>query len=190
MSTLARWTIATLAALMTVVVLMAPAVARVDCGNGKFCPPGNACLKGDLCGEIVEAPPGSFRTKSGTWCEPGFREHQHKPGACVPLSYSDCSNGTICPPGSRCNDATNSCDGGATPTGPMCGNFRCEEGRICSSAGRCMNTTYFQDCGGGTICSKNKACAQDGGCAIVGIGRTRQISAADDNKKLNIIRPQ
>jgi hypothetical protein len=38
-----------------------------------------------------------------------------------------------------------------------------------------MNPVYFQDCGGGTICSKNKACAEDGGCAIVGIGRTQQI---------------
>jgi hypothetical protein len=91
------------------------------------------------------------------------------------MTYSDCTNGSICPPGTRCSTVGDSCEGSGTPTGPQCGAFRCEAGRICSSSGRCMNTAYFQDCGGGTICSKNKACGQDGGCAIVGVGRTRQI---------------
>ncbi|MGE0420679.1 MAG: hypothetical protein AB7O88_00365 [Reyranellaceae bacterium] len=161
------------------------ALARVDCRNGKYCPDGNICLKDGLCGEKVDVPPGSVKFPSGTWCEPGFREHQYKPGACVPIGYSDCRNGAICPPGSRCNEDQNTCDGGGPATGPQCGKYRCEEGRICSSSGRCMNTTYYQDCGGGTICSKNKACALDGGCAIVGIGRTQQISYSDTGKKDN-----
>lgn len=188
MSGLARLAMAALLVAIASLSFVETARARVDCGNGHYCPPGNACLKDGLCGVTVEAPPGSFRTKTGTWCEPGFREHRFKPGACVPVSYSDCRNGTICPAGTTCNDADGSCDGGGTPTGPMCGNFRCEEGRICSSSGRCMNTTYFQDCGGGTICSKNKACAQGGGCAIVGIGRTQQIPLASDSKRQNILR--
>jgi hypothetical protein len=156
------------------IVLMTDAIAQVDCRNGKYCPAGNVCLKGDVCGEAVEAPPGSIRTASGAWCEPGFREHKHNPGSCVPSSYSDCPNGRICPPGTTCG-AGGGCTGGRPATGPECGGRRCEEGRICSSAGGCMNPTYYQDCGGGTICSKNKACAQDGGCAIVGIARTPQI---------------
>jgi len=186
MSVLVRWTMAALVALVASISVAESGHARVDCGNGKYCPDGNACLKDGQCGVLVDAPPGSFKTQSGTWCEPGFREHKFKPGACVPQSYSDCRNGTICPPGTSCNDTAGSCDGGGAPKGPVCGNFRCEEGRVCSSAGRCMNTTYFQDCGNGTICSKNKACAMDGGCAIVGIGRTEQI--AYSNKKDNSTR--
>ena len=175
MSSLARLAIVALLGLLVATGWTVPASAVVDCGNVAFCPDGNACLKGGSCGVLVEAPPGSKRTASGTWCEPGFREHQYRPGACSPLTYADCTNGSICPPGTRCSADGDTCEGGGTPTGPQCGNFRCEAGRICSSAGRCMNTAYFQDCGGGTICSKNKACAQDGGCAIVGAGRTRQV---------------
>ena len=176
MSGIARSAMTAVMALVVAIVFFATsALAEVNCGNGNYCPDGNACLKGGQCGVTVEAPPGSIRTSSGTWCEPGFREHQFKPGACSPVTYSDCRNGTICPPGSTCNDTQQSCDGGGEPKGPQCGNFRCEAGRICSSSGRCMNTTYFQDCGGGTICSKNKACSEDGGCAIVGIGRTNQV---------------
>lgn len=175
MSGLARLTMVVVMTLLASITLSAPALSQVDCRNGSYCPAGNECLKGGLCGVTVDAPPGSVRTTSGTWCEPGFREHQYKPGACSPNSYSDCRTGSICPAGTRCNDAQGTCDGGGDPKGPMCGDFRCEEGRICSSSGRCMNTTYFQDCGGGTICSKNKACGQDGGCAIVGIARTPQI---------------
>lgn len=189
MSVLARWMATTLLVLVASISFVSTASARVDCGNGKYCPPGNACLKDDQCGVIVEAPPGSFKTQSGTWCEPGYREHRYKPGACMPTGYSDCRNGTICPAGTTCNDTAGSCDGGGAPKGPVCGNFRCEEGRICSSAGRCMNTAYFQDCGGGIICSKNKACGMDGGCAIVGIGRTQQMSDAN-TKKQNSTRPQ
>ena len=185
MSAIARWTVTTLLALIVSMSFTETSLARVDCRNGKYCPDGNVCLKDGLCGVRVEAPPGSFRTQSGTWCEPGFREHKYKPGSCVPLAYSDCRNGSICPPGSYCNETKNTCDGGGPPKGPMCGNYRCEEGRICSSSGRCMNTTYYQDCGGGTICSKNKACALNGGCAIVGIGRTEQISYSDSNKRQN-----
>lgn len=175
MSGVVRWTMATAVTLVASLILMTVASAQVDCRNGKYCPAGNVCLKGDVCGEAVEAPPGSIRTASGAWCEPGFREHKHNPGSCVPSSYADCPNGRICPPGTTCA-AGGGCTGGAPATGPECAGRRCEEGRICSSAGGCMNPTYFQDCGSGTICSKNKACAQDGGCAIVGIARTPQIA--------------
>jgi hypothetical protein len=165
---------ATLVALIAAAVLETSALAQVDCRNGKYCPKGNICLKDDMCGERVGMPPGSTPTSTGSWCEPGFREHKYRPGSCVPIGYSDCTTGGICPPGSTCTN-TGNCTGGNPRTGPVCGGGRCEEGRICSSAGRCMNTTYYQDCGGGVICSKNKACSLDGHCATVGIGRTAQI---------------
>jgi len=187
MSGLTRSLMVALMTLMASISLAVPALAEVNCNNGNYCPDGNACLKGGQCGVMVEAPPGSFKTSSGIWCEPGFREHKYKPGSCSPISYSDCRNGSICPAGSTCNDDKGTCDGGGPATGPQCGNFRCEEGRVCSSSGRCMNPVYFQDCGGGTICSKNKACAEDGGCAIVGIGRTQQIPYSGGGRRNNSI---
>ena len=174
MSGIARWAMATLLALTASIAVLAPAAAQVDCRNGKYCPQGNACLKDGLCGVTVETPPGSTKTSTGSWCEPGFREHQYRPGSCVPSSYSDCTNGAICPPGTTCSN-TGTCTGGGAASGPECGTGRCGEGRICASGNRCMNPVYYQDCGGSTICSKNKACGQDGGCATVGIGRTEQI---------------
>lgn len=173
MSATIRWATTALVAFIGAMLLSTYAAAQVDCRNGKYCPKGHVCLKGDVCGERVATPPGSTRTSTGGWCEPGFREHKYRAGSCVPIGYSDCTTG-ICPPGSTCTN-TGSCRGGRPRTGPVCGGGRCEEGRICSSSGRCMNTTYYQDCGGGVICSKNKACSLDGRCATVGIGRTAQI---------------
>ena len=184
MIAIARWTMAALVALIVSMSFTEGALARVDCRNGKNCPDGNICLKDGLCGvrsRRRRAASGHSRAHGASRAS----RAQVKPGSCVPIGYSDCRNGSICPPGSRCNEEKNTCDGGGPPTGPMCGDYRCEAGRICSSSGRCMNTTYFQDCGGGTICSKNKACALNGGCAIVGIGRTEQISYSDSGKKDN-----
>ena len=165
-------------ALMAMVLLASPASAQsagaVSCGNGYYCPAGNSCLQGGLCGPNVNASPGSTRTSTGGWCDPGFREHRYRPGACLPNSYSDCTNGLICPPGTQCSADGSECTGGPAATGPMCGANQCAAGRICSSTGSCMNPDYFQDCGNGTICSKSKACGYPDGCAIVGPQRTRQ----------------
>jgi hypothetical protein len=146
----------------------------VDCRNGHYCPPNNACLVGGMCGEMVDQVPGSVRTSGGKWCDPGFRENRYKPDSCVPGSYIECQNGAICPGGSRCgNDGT--CIGGPPATGPVCGGRRCAAGRVCSSQGGCMNPEYFHDCGNGTICSKSAACEYPRGCVLVSKERTRQI---------------
>lgn len=158
-------------------LLVAPASAQgrvTDCGNGYHCPAGHACLLGGLCGQAIEAAPGSVRTSTGSWCDPGFRESTVRRGTCMPGSYTECASGLICPPGTQCS-TDGQCSGGPPPTGPMCGNARCAEGRICSSRGTCMNTAYFQDCGNGTICSKTAACEFPKGCVSVAPQRTRQI---------------
>jgi hypothetical protein len=148
-----------------------------DCGNGYYCPAGNACLVGGLCGPEVDRAPGSVRISDGTYCDPGFREHRYRPGTCVPGSYSDCADGLMCSPGSSCAPG-GGCEGGAPRTGPMCGDTRCELGRICSSTGRCINTQYFHDCGNGTICSNSAACEHPRGCVFVSSSRTKQFRRA------------
>ena len=148
----------------------------VDCGNGHFCPRGNACLVGGLCAPELEHVPGAVRTSTGDWCDPGFVEHKYRPGSCVPRAYAQCKSGMSCPPGSTCSSDGATCEGGGPPaTGPMCGGNRCMQGRICSSRGTCMNPEYFHDCGNGTICSKSAACEHPKGCVYVGPQRTRQI---------------
>jgi hypothetical protein len=161
--------------LATLLLLAAPASAqsRVDCGNGYNCPADHACLLGGQCGRLVDAVPGSVRTSTGTWCDPGFREGTVRRGTCIPGSYSECASGMICPSGAQCS-AEGRCTGGPAATGPKCGDARCAEGRICSSRGTCMNTAYFQDCGNGTICSKAAACEFPKGCALVAPERVRQ----------------
>jgi hypothetical protein len=158
-----------------VMVLVAPtgADAQEDCGNGKTCPKGYACVKGGVCGPLMEAAPGSVRLPDGSWCEPGFRKHAYV-NKCSPNDYTDCSDGMVCPRGATCRPG-GGCDG-VRLTGPMCGNSQCSEGRICSSAG-CINPTYFKDCGGGTICTHASACAEPSGCAIVGPQRIPQQPA-------------
>lgn len=151
----------------------ASAQGRVDCGNGYNCPADHACLLGGLCGRMIDVAPGSVRMSNGGWCDPGFRESTVRPGRCVPGSYTECASGLICPSGTQCT-ADGGCSGGPEPTGPMCGNARCAEGRICSSTGSCMNTAYFQDCGNGTICSKSAACEFPKGCVIVAPQRVKQ----------------
>jgi len=149
----------------------------VDCGNGFYCPRGNACLVGGLCGPEVDRPPGSVRISDGTYCDPGFREHKHRPGTCVPGSYADCADGLMCSPGSSCAPG-GGCQGGAPRTGPMCKDTQCEAGRICASTGRCINPQYFQDCGNGTICSNASACEHPKGCVFASSKRTKQIRRA------------
>ena len=113
--------------------IVAQSSATVDCGNGFYCPRGNACLVGGLCGPEVDQPPGSVRISGGKYCDPGFREHRYRPGTCVPGSYSDCADGLTCSPGSSCAP-NGGCEGGPPRTGPMCGNDQCEAGRISAPA--------------------------------------------------------
>lgn len=165
-------------ATLVLAALLATQVAaqgQVNCGNGSYCPPNNACLMDGQCAPLIEALPGSVRTAKGTWCGPGFREHAYMPGTCSPQSYSDCPSGLVCPPGTSCSGDGRQCVGGPAPTGPMCGGFQCAAGRVCSSKGSCMNPEYFHDCGNGTICINGHACEYPSGCAIVGSPRTPQI---------------
>jgi hypothetical protein len=160
---------------LTLLAAVRPAAqsGRVDCGNGSYCPTGNACLVGGMCGKMVDVTPGSVRTSKGTYCDPGFRESKHVAGNCIPGSYTECGDGTACPTGSTCG--ATGCEGGPPQTGPVCGPARCVEGRICASNGKCMNTEFFQDCGNGTICSRSAACEYPKGCVSVSAKRTRQI---------------
>jgi hypothetical protein len=148
-----------------------------DCGNGFYCPSGQACLVSGLCGRVVDRLPGSTRTSTGEWCEPGLREHTYKRGTCIPRDYVDCPSLLSCPPGYRCpGSGETACQGGPPATGPMCGAGQCAQGRICASGGHCMNPQYFQDCGNGTICSKQSACeVNPNGCVLVAPNRTKQI---------------
>src|SRR5262245_7060068 len=76
--------------------LGAQSSGAVDCGNGSYCPRGNACLMGGQCGRIVDAVPVVVRTAFFTWCDPGFRASKLAPGKCVPGSYTVCSPIVIC----------------------------------------------------------------------------------------------
>ena len=148
-----------------------------DCGNGFYCPAGHACLLKGLCGQEVDRLPGSTRTSNGEWCEPGLREHTVTRRTCIPRDYTDCNSGNSCPPGYRCpSSGETGCQGGPPATGPTCGAGKCAEGRLCSSRGSCMNPAYFQDCGNGTVCSKQAACEiNPDGCVLVAPQRTKQI---------------
>jgi hypothetical protein len=160
-------------------LLLAPkAIAqsgRVDCGNGFYCPKGNACLLNGMCGKVLDAAPGSTRTSKGTYCDPGFRESKYTPGTCLPESYTECSDGRACPPPGTCRADGGGCEGGPPLTGPVCGQGRCAEGRICASNGKCLNIELFQDCGNGITCSKHAACEYPKGCVAVDAKRTKQI---------------
>ena len=165
-----------IAALQLVALLQVHAQSgEVDCGNGYYCPRGNACLLGGLCAPELKEVPGAVRTSTGDWCDPGFVEHKYKPGSCVAGTYAQCTSGLSCPPGSTCSTDGATCEGGPRAAGPMCGANRCMQGRVCSSTGSCMNPEYFQDCGNGTICSKSAACEYPKGCVYVGPERTQQI---------------
>src|SRR5262245_27409322 len=50
------------AALLLATQLLAQSSGTVDCGNGSYCPAGNACLVGGLCARMVDAVPGAVRT--------------------------------------------------------------------------------------------------------------------------------
>jgi hypothetical protein len=151
-----------------------PAYAQEDCGNGSYCPKGQACLTDGTCARILQAPPGGVRTANGQWCDRGFREHRYLPNTCSPESYIDCRGGYMCPSGQTCNEARQSCEGGPPPTGPMCNGAQCDAGRVCASNGHCMNTTYFKDCGNGTICPKGRDCRLPQGCVSASAERTLQ----------------
>jgi hypothetical protein len=166
--------IAVLAASLWMSLAPASAQLSVDCRNGSYCPSGSACLMNGMCGVMVDRLPGSTQTSTGEWCEPGLRESTSKPGTCIPKDYVDCPSGLSCPPGYYCGQ-DGRCAGGPPATGPMCGSGQCAAGRICASSGNCMNPAYFQDCGNGTICSKQAACELPKGCVLVGAERTRQI---------------
>jgi hypothetical protein len=147
---------------------------RVDCGNGKWCPKGNACLLDGMCGRQIDRPPGAVTLSNGGFCDPGHHENRYRPGSCTPPGYVDCPSGLICPPQYQCSADGLRCEGGPPATGPMCGGGQCAEGRICASTGRCMNPAIFKDCGNGTICSIHAACETPKGCAYVAPERTRQ----------------
>jgi hypothetical protein len=159
-------------------LLAVPAVAQnVACGNGAYCPPGNACLQGGLCGRYIDVVPGSLKMSNGKYCGPGFHEHKYRPGNCVPPGNIDCPNGSTCPPPNAVCRSDGACDGGPPATGPICkaGNPPCFEGRVCSSGGTCMNPAIAQDCGNGLLCPKTDACGFPTGCAIVAPERTKQF---------------
>lgn len=145
-----------------------------DCGNGFYCPPGNACLVGGLCAREIDRVAGSTRTSTGQYCDPGLREHTYKKGECVVASNIDCPDFS-CAPGYRCPAAGEAGCQGPSPTGPVCGASRCVEGRICNSNGLCMNPKYQQDCHNGTVCSIHAACEYPRGCVAVAPGRSKQI---------------
>jgi hypothetical protein len=170
--TLVRF-LATLAALL---LWALPAAAqRVDCGNGNWCPEGNACLTGGMCAERTSTmPPGSTRLASGNYGMPGERQNRFAADKCIDIDAVECHDGGTCPAGMQCG-AGGDCTGGAPPTGPMCGQFRCSAGDICAqSVGHCINPQRSMDCGNGVICSAYAACTQARGCAIVTGQRTRQ----------------
>jgi hypothetical protein len=145
----------------------------VDCGNGNYCPAGHACLIGGTCGYLIDVPRGSTKTSTGGYCEPGYVEHRHRPGACVPTSYQQCTTGFACPPGSTCT-ADGRCEG-LQAEGPECGGNRCISGRVCSSKNTCINPDLIQDCGNGqSLCTKAAACQEPRGCVYVAPERTPQ----------------
>jgi hypothetical protein len=161
---------------LTLLLLALPAAAqqRVDCGNGRFCPAGNACLMDGNCALIVQVPPGAVRMADGNYCDPGWREGFINKGRCIPPGYIECpQGGGMCPSDQTC-DGSGACVGGPPPSGPMCGNVQCAAGRICSSSGRCMNTAILHDCGNGSICPHSAACEYPRGCVYVSGGRTPQ----------------
>jgi hypothetical protein len=156
-------------------LLAVPALAQnVSCGNGYYCPPLNACLLNGLCGRLVDRLPGSSKTSTGEWCEPGLREHQYEKGRCTPTSYVDCPSGNSCPPGYTCG-SDGKCQGGPPAMGPMCGGGQCAQGRVCSSNNTCMNPDFMKDCGNGQLCSKHATCEYPKGCALVAPQHTKQF---------------
>ncbi len=169
---------------MTMVLLLAghgaaqvPA-GSVSCGNGNYCPAGNACLLGGQCAPRIGMLPGSSRTSSGGWCPPGLRENRFAAGKCIPNASTECAGGMgSCPAGTRCGD-NGKCYGGPPPTGPACGAARCSAGETCASTNLCIDPRSQLDCGNGVICSKGSACRYPNGCATVGLQRTLQTSAA------------
>lgn len=162
-----------LASILLPVPASAQPAGTVNCGNGHYCPAGNVCLIRGQCGREIDHPPGATRTSRGGWCDPGFYESKTSAGTCIPSTYSECGNGA-CPPGTTCSP-TKSCVGGPPARGPMCGGVRCAADRACSSARRCYNPLYYNDCGNGQLCTKAAACEHPKGCVYVDPERTRQI---------------
>lgn len=165
--------------LSAVLVLAGPAAAQsranVDCGNGYYCPAGNACLLGGMCAAMLDSVPGGVKTSTGEWCAPGRHENKYAPGECILDSHIECAAGVSCPVGARCSTPPGQCTGGPPVTGPQCGSARCYQGEVCSSAGLCMNPQLSQDCGNGTFCPKVATCRSPKGCVYVEPGRTPQI---------------
>lgn len=145
----------------------------VDCGNGNYCPAGHACLMGGTCGFLIDVPRGASKTSTGGFCEPGYVEHQYRPGTCAPTSYQQCKSGMSCPPGTTCTE-DGRCEG-LEADGPSCGASRCLSGRMCSSRNTCFNPDLLQDCGNGkTLCTKAAACQEPSGCVYVAPERIPQ----------------
>jgi S1-C subfamily serine protease len=169
----------------------------VDCGNGMYCPSGNACLQGGQCAPKIGVIPGSTRTSTGSYCAPGLRENRFYPGACLPHDSQECAgldpNGRryTCPAGTRCSSNNTGCVAGDRPfSGPTCGTVRCVDSRrICASSGQCMDTAYFQDCGNGVICSRSAACAFPSGCVAVSTLRSQQVAIAGSGRPSGGLQP-
>ena len=178
-----QWAIAIAALLAMVVLASGQGAAQVPagsvaCGNGSYCPAGNACLLGGQCAPRAGVAPGSTRTSSGGWCPPGTRENRYSAGRCIPNDSIECpGGGGSCPAGSRCGEP-GKCLGGPPATGPACGASRCSAGQVCASTNLCIDPRTQLDCGNGSVCSRSSACGYPTGCVTVGPQRTTQTAIA------------
>lgn len=156
----------------------APTVnARVDCGNGYFCPTGNACLEEGLCAPRLRFSdmPGAVKTSTGDYCFPGEHENRFKPGTCLSNERRECSANAACPAEATCGP-DDTCLNVKAGAGPTCGNGRCAAGSTCSSRGTCL-PPGFKECASGKVCNKLAACGLSA-CSLVDATRTRQIPLA------------
>lgn len=161
-----------------------PPNERVDCGNGNYCPAGNACLENGLCAPMIgmSQVPGAVPISGGKFCPPGEHESRLDPGLCVDDNHIDCGGGATCPIGYRCGP--NATCLGPRGSGPICsyGSLPCQDSRFtCSRKGLCVGPDSHE-CRGGQICGKISECTASGGCALVAGTRTPQIPVSAGNR--------